>query len=192
MQVRDDHAALNMPGNVPGVAVFVIADIASFMLFFGAFMTDRLKAPELFRESAGKLDVHVGLFNTLILITSGWCVAQAEYRHRTNAATSRRWIHAALCIGALFAILKVWEYHAKIMAGITPATDLFFTYYYVFTGIHLLHYVAGMTILALLTLRRFSAHQNYGHWLRSGALYWHMVDLLWIFIFPLLYLQARA
>jgi nitric oxide reductase NorE protein len=183
-------AGIKHPLAVPGIAVFVIADIASFMLFFAVFMVDRMKAPAAFMASAAKLDVHLGLLNTLSLITSGWCVAQAENRHHFLPGSGRPWLRAAILIGSLFALLKILEYRAKIMAGIDPATDLFFTYYFVFTGIHLLHYIAGMIILSLLTLRRFSSQPAYGEWLRAGAYYWHMVDILWLFIFPLLYLQV--
>lgn len=177
---------------VHGVIIFVFADIASFMLFFAVFMADRMKAPAAFAASAAKLDLSVGLANTLVLITSGFCVAQAEKRHHRQAGSERPWLLAAILIGALFAALKLLEYGAKIRAGLNPATDLFFTYYFVFTGIHLLHYLAGMTILSLLTLRQFSSQPGYTQWLRGGALYWHMVDIIWLFIFPLLYLQAKS
>lgn len=178
--------------SMPGIAVFVMADIASFMLFFGVFMADRLQAPAAFAASASKLDVSMGLVNTLVLITSGWCVAQAEKYNHLIPGSGRRWLFAALPIGAIFFVLKFFEYRAKIEQGITPATDLFFTYYFVFTGVHLAHYIAGMTILTIILLRNFSNPDQYTRWLRAGALYWHMVDVLWLFLFPLLYLQVRT
>lgn len=184
----DDPA--RTPIAVPGIVIFIIADIASFMLFFAVFMADRQQDITLFRLSAAQLDVDIGLANTLILITSGWCVAQAEARYRSGRGDHRPWLFAAIAVGAVFAILKGWEYGAKIASGITPETNPFFTYYFVFTAIHALHYTAGMMLLMFLASRRLAARSDYGHWLHAGALYWHMVDILWIFIFPLLYLQT--
>lgn len=187
-----DTVAIARPAALPGIAVFIIADIASFMLFFGVFMSERMQAAPAFAASASRLDVGLGLANTLILLTSGWCLAEAERRHHASPAAAQRWLRVAWIVGALFVLIKVWEYREKLSMGITPATDTFFTFYYVFTGLHLLHYIAGMTILALLTRRRFVRQDGYAGWLRSGAMYWHMVDVLWLFIFPLLYLQVTA
>jgi len=185
MVADDRHAKL------PGIIVFILADIASFVLFFIVFMAERAKQLDVFVQSGQHVNVTLGLINTLILITSGCLVALAVPSARNGQIIlARRFILGALAVGALFAVIKGVEYYQKIQAGLLVDTNLYFTFYYIFTGLHFVHYVVGMTLLTLVYFKL--KHQSSGHflWLHSGALYWHMVDLLWIFIFPLLYFQG--
>lgn len=177
---------------MPGILVFVLADIASFLLFLVAFMVERSGSPIVFDQSAALLDRRYGIANTLVLVTSGFCVAAAERLHAEGDAGARRWLFAGITVGGLFALIKGLEYHAKIAAGIWPTTNAFFGYYFVLTGLHFLHYAAGMVLLTVLALGRFRARADYSAWLRGGAIYWHMVDVIWFFLFPLLYLQVRS
>lgn len=132
----------------------------------------------------------LGVVNTFVLLTSSLFVVLAlsalrnpQYRYRARPATL-----IAIVIGACFIILKFFEYREKVTAGITPATNEYFTYYFALTGLHLLHLVVGLSVLAALAR---IAHKPYPtcldiSYFESGACYWHMVDLLWIAIFPLL------
>ncbi|MEH6759086.1 MAG: cytochrome c oxidase subunit 3 [Parasphingorhabdus sp.] len=185
-----NHAAL------PGIAVFAFVDIASFMVFFIIFMVERLKAEALFASSASMLNLSLGLVNTLILVTSGFCVAMAEAKVVEAGGgpdkASKRWLLGGIAVGAFFFFTKLYEYNAKISVGINPTTDIFFTYYFVLTGIHFIHYLAGIVLLSLLASGRWRAKSNYAIWMRSGALYWHMVDIIWLVMFPILYLQTGA
>jgi nitric oxide reductase NorE protein len=176
----------------PGIWTFIAADCAGFAIFFLVFMAERMKAPALYDASARQLDVTAGLTNTLILISSSWLVALA-----CGASLRRqfRWASilmlGGLGVGSCFAVSKISEYHQKLTAGITPATDDFFMFYFILTGIHLLHYLIGIGVLVIMTVSLRSAARDGGAvvpWLESGALYWHMVDLLWLFLFPMLYL----
>ena len=177
---------------VPSIWTFIAADCIGFSIFFLVFMTERTKAPALYDASARQLDAALGLANTLILITSSWLVALA-----CGAADSGRSRRAAalilggLGVGSCFAVLKIAEYHHKITAGITPATNDFFMFYFILTGVHFLHYLIGLGVLAMMALALRRGRRPGGPgvpWLESGALYWHMVDLLWLFLFPMLYL----
>jgi nitric oxide reductase NorE protein len=93
-------------------------------------------------------------------------------------------------VGACFVVVKVLEYHEKVAAGITPATNEFFTYYFVLTGLHLAHVLAGLAILLALSrlARTPQANPTRIAFFEGGSCFWHMVDLLWIVIFPLVFL----
>jgi nitric oxide reductase NorE protein len=182
---------LALPGD-PGVWVFIAADVFAFGLFFALFTWGRLHHTALYEESRQALDANIGLLNTVILLTSGWFMvravegARAGSRPRTVLNLS-----LAMTVGAAFAVTKVLEYTSKIQAGITMLSNEFFMYYFVFTGIHFLHFVIGMVVLAvcLSKARTQALDAGFKVWIESAASYWHMVDLLWIVLFPLLYLQ---
>jgi nitric oxide reductase NorE protein len=186
-------AASHRPRPVPGILTFIAADTANFILFFGYFMVERLHQPALFARSAVKLDIRLGLLNTAVLITSGWLVALAvEAARAREMARVRRRLLGAIGVGLCFAIVKAVEYGTKIAHGLTPQTDAFFTFYYVFTGVHLLHYAIGMALLVATAVMARAGRSDTGFtgWIESCALFWHMVDLLWVFLFAMLYLQG--
>jgi nitric oxide reductase NorE protein len=179
----------------PGILTFIAADTANFVLFFAYFMVERLKQPALFSRSAGMLDTRLGLLNTAVLITSGWLVALAvEAARAGNIMKVRQRLLSAIGVGLCFAVVKTVEYADKFSHGITPQTNDFFTFYYVFTGVHLLHYVIGIILLAVTVLKTSTGRMDPAllSWIESSALFWHMVDLLWVFLFAMLYLQGAA
>lgn len=183
------EAGAGQHGETPGIWTFLAADCAGFAVFFLVFMAERAKAPDLFDRSARALDIGLGVANTLILVTSGWLVALAmALVSRGRVGAARACLAAGLAIGSAFAVLKVLEYHAKFSQGITPLTNGFFTFYFILTGVHFLHYAIGLVVLvAMLAALRGGPRPAPG-WLESGALYWHLVDVLWLFLFPMLYL----
>jgi len=189
----DGEADAGQPVHVgaPGIWAFIAADCAGFAIFFLVFMTERMKEPLLFDASARHLDIRLGVVNTLILVSSSWLVALAiAALEKGNLERAGRFLVSGLVVGSLFALFKVAEYHAKIAAGITPTTNGFYSFYFILTGVHFLHYVIGLGVLITMmaTLRRAKRQGGGTEWLESGALYWHMVDLLWLFLFPMLYL----
>lgn len=175
----------------PGILTFIFADVAVFGLLFVAFMVERMHQVALFDRSSATLDVKLGLLNTLILLTSGLCVVLAVHAARQGCArVTRRWLLASFVIGAGFGITKLTEYSAKFGHGISMLTNDFYMFYFVLTGVHFLHFLAGMAVLAVLWFKaaRDPVDGPLFGWIESGGLYWHMVDLLWIVIFPMLYL----
>ncbi|MBN3838412.1 cytochrome c oxidase subunit 3 [Burkholderia sp. Ac-20349] len=180
------------PAPVPGILFFIIADIAIFGAFFVAFMIERRGQLELFDVSSRSLNIGLGLLNTLILMTSGMFVAFAvNAARRAQVGQARRWLLLAMLVGAGFGVTKLTEYFDKFSHGISMLTNDFFMFYFVLTGAHFIHFVAGMIILATLWFRAAREPVHDGplfEWIEAGALYWHMVDLLWIVIFPMLYL----
>jgi nitric oxide reductase NorE protein len=176
---------------VSGVLVFILADIIVFGMLFMGFMSDRLAQLELFDSSAATLNVNLGMLNTLILMTSGLLVVLAvnAARHGNRSAT-RWWLGLSMLVGLGFGVTKLTEYSDKFDHGLSMMTNDFYMYYFVLTGAHFMHFLGGMVALVALWFLagRNQVNGPYFRWLEAGALYWHMVDLLWLVIFPMLYL----
>lgn len=180
----------HLPGD-QGVWFFIAADSFLFALFFSSYIFDRAKSVELFTRSQSVVNPTMGVVNTLLLLTGSWFVvlgvAAAKRRARGMVL---KCLSLALACGAGFGCLKIFEYHEKISRGITLVTNSYFMYYFVLTGVHFVHLCAGMIVLFALLVKAKNNFEapRYVYWLESGASFWHMVDLLWIVLFPLLYL----
>lgn len=179
-----------LPG-VEGVWFFVFADMVVFAIMFGCFMVDRHKAPALFEASRQALSQTHGGINTLLLLTSSMLVVLAidALKHGRPRWASRCFALALLC-GLAFMGSKAYEYAVKFDAGISMLTNPFFMYYFIMTGLHLVHVTAGNIVLAVLCRKSrdpSAADANLAVY-EAGGTYWHMVDLLWVCIFPLFYL----
>ncbi len=190
----------HMPGEV-GIWVFILGDMVIFGLFFIVFVYYRGLNPELYLQSQATLNQNYGAINTLFLLASSWFVAMAvdDMRSKIIKLAPAFFPLAMLC-GVGFTVVKIIEYREKISAGITLTTNDFYMYYYIFTGLHFLHVLIGMGVLVFLWLKakevaKRTAGSSEGVTekemilVESGASYWHMVDLLWIVLFPLLYLM---
>jgi nitric oxide reductase NorE protein len=193
---KDALAASAKPGpRIPGddgVWFFIVADMCMFAVFFLLFMVGQVQNPAMYREARSHLIPEIGLANTLILITSGWLMARAVNAARAdNWDSARKQIILALVVGSAFAGTKAYEYYTKISSGITIQTNEFFTYYFAFTGIHFLHFVIGVGVL-LVCLGKIGQPSNPHRlkWIESAGNYWHMVDLLWMILFPMFYLAG--
>jgi nitric oxide reductase NorE protein len=181
------------PPGTNGLWTFVFIDMIVFSLFFFVYLSERLRVPEVFAASQIHLDPTFGLINALILLTSSLFVAEAVAAARLGkAAIVRTRLALALACGAMFAASKLTEYSGKFAAGITPVTNSFYSFYFLLTMIHFLHVLAGMVFLGhCLTRARAEAGQPaYLAKLENTGLFWHFVDLLWLFLFPLLYLAG--
>jgi nitric oxide reductase NorE protein len=146
----------------------------------------------VFAESQNVLNRTFGVVNTVVLLSSSLLVVLA-----VRAVRSDRWRHLAprlmlggAGVGVCFVVIKAIEYHEIAGAGISPNTNEFFMYYFVLTGLHLAHVMVGLTVLSALALlvRKQALTRNQVAYVEGGACFWHLVDLLWIVIFPLLFL----
>ena len=177
-----------------GVWVVVLGELCMFTLFFTTFLYYRAFSPELFEASRSLLRQDLGALNTIILLTSSWCVASAvkSLRNIDERPRAVTLLLGALGCGAAFVVVKIVEYSGAINAGINVLTDEFFMFYFMLTGIHLLHLLVGMGLLGATTvnLRRVIACKDEPSEPLVGfaSCFWHMLDLLWIILFPLLYL----
>lgn len=192
---RDELGKPPRPPGDEGVWLFIIADICGFALFFLLFTAGRIANPELYEQSRQHLDPTLGMINTLILLTSGMFMARAvEHARAGDRTATLRSLGLTLAVGSGFALTKVYEYTTKVKAGITLLTNEFYTYYFAFTGIHFLHFVIGIGALLVCVskTRRDAMNERYVRWIEASGCYWHMVDLLWIVLFPMLYLLRAA
>jgi nitric oxide reductase NorE protein len=179
-----------LPGD-SGVWAFIIADLGAFALFFLIFTVGRISAPELYEQSRQQLDVNLGVLNTIILLTSSLFMVRAVEAARAGMRSAViRNLALTILIGLGFGVTKIIEYKAKGAAGIGLTTNEFFTYYFAFTGIHFLHFAIGIGALAMMLAkaRADALDDKFRVWIESVGCYWHMVDLLWIMLFPMLYL----
>ncbi|GIT86718.1 hypothetical protein ROBYS_17340 [Roseobacter sp. OBYS 0001] len=168
-----------LPGEVM-MWVLIFSELAVFGAGLAAFMGVRLTDPVGFASAQNSLMIELAGANTIILITSGLFAALACIATTTRAA--RLWLLAAGLLGLSFLWLKGIEYAAKSAAGITFETHGFYTFYYLLTGFHAAHVIAGIVILALVG---WSAHPRV---IQTGVAFWHMVDLVWVLLFPVIYL----
>jgi nitric oxide reductase NorE protein len=178
-----------------GIWFFIAGDLCLFTVIFLLFMTARMHAPAVFGRSRETLHLGLGVVNTVALLTSSFFTARAVVATRRQVRTQVvRNLSLALGIGSIFAVVKVFEYGSLFKAGIAPVTNEFFMYYFVLTGLHLFHYLGGMVALLLMLARSRKDELNAGHtrWIESVGVYWHMVDVIWIFLFPMLYLLKAA
>ena len=183
-----------LPG-VDGIWVFIGADSVVFAILFLSFMQDRLKNPAIFEASRQTLNMNLGGIDTLILLTSSWSVALAvQAMKRDEIDREPRLLLGGAVTGLMFVASKSIEYFEKFAHGITPGTNPFYMWYFTLTGIHLIHVVVGTSMLTYLWVR--SRRGTYDHLHKavpeSVASYWHLVDLLWVVLFPLLYLMKAV
>jgi len=180
----------HLPGEA-GVWVVILGELTLFAAFFSAYVWARGQDPTVFRASQEHLSQGRGVVNTLLLLTSSLCVAAAVRAARAGQPRAARPLLLAAVGGGIgFLLVKVVEYHALFAAGFSPATNDFFTYYFVLTWLHLLHLIFGLSILGFLSrlVGKDELTARELGYLEGGGCFWHMVDLLWIVLFPLLYL----
>jgi nitric oxide reductase NorE protein len=193
-----DPVPCHLPGEA-GIWILIVGDLVLFSLLFVLFLLHRADDRSLFIASRALLNGRLGLLNTVLLLSSSWLVAisvraardQSMRRaHRTRTPTIA--LGLAMLCGIGFVIVKYFEYSGKIAAGLTPETNTFFMFYFVYTGIHLIHVLIGIGLLAVLA--HVARDGNFStiklQYLESGACFWHLVDLLWIVLFTLFYLLA--
>ncbi len=186
-----------------GMWLFLATEILLFAGLFVAYTLYREQFPDTWREASKHLDIVAGTVNTVVLITSSFTVAMAIHQTRVNKPKSA---FALLVVTILFAfaflVIKAFEYKAKFEHGLLPGkfyashdlllpgSPMFFSVYFLTTGLHAFHVIVGMAILIWVALRMRKGEFSSAYYtpVELGGLYWHLVDLVWIFLFPLLYL----
>jgi len=188
-------------GSRLGMWLFLFTEILLFGGLFLLYSVYRAAHAEEFHVAAGKLSLFFGTLNTVILITSSFTVASSISAIRLgNARLSSILLLVTILFGMVFLFDKYLEWGSEIHHGIFPGSPellerpsgevLFFGLYYAMTGLHGLHVFAGVSILSYvlyLVLTDRVDKSRYA-WIENSGLYWHLVDIIWIFLFPLLYL----
>ena len=179
-----------LPGH-EGVWIIIFGDLLVFSLFFATFIYYRSLNIETYQPAQQSLNEYFGLINTLLLLTSSWFVVLALRNARLgNIAILKKQMIAAMALGVGFCLSKFLEYREKFLNGKTIVTDEFHTFYFMYTGIHLVHVFVGLATL-LFMYKMFNDNlvtEGKIRNLESGAAFWHLVDLLWIILFAILYL----
>jgi cytochrome c oxidase subunit 3 len=186
-----------------GIWLFMVTEILMFGgLFVGYFIFHALY-PELFAEGASHLDWRMGAFNTIVLILSSWTMALSIHfiQKGENAKATKTLIFTLVC-GAIFMVVKFFEYKHKIHLGLLPGKffhydhataknlALYFGFYFCMTGLHGTHVLVGMGLITWVLIRHLKGEFNPHYFtpVEGVGIFWHIVDLIWIFLFPLLYL----
>ena len=187
---RSNPASNRVPGEI-GIWLFVAGDLLVFAVFFIVIALGHVQQPEIFGQASASLDMWVGVLNTLLLLTGSWFVAVGvEKCRKTGKPVASHYFSLGILCGVAFAANKTFEWGSKISSGLSPATNDFYMYFFIFTGIHLLHVIVGIGVLLLVrsVSRRPALTRRDVATMESGATFWHLVDLLWIVLFALFYL----
>ena len=184
-------AGRRLPGDL-AIWVFILSEMLVFAVFFAAYAFARANNVELFNEYQQTVNRDLGALNTFLLITGSWFVVRAvQAAHRDDLPAVPRNILLGFLCGGGFLVVKVIEYAAKFGAGINLSTNTFYMFYLSLTFFHFMHVILGMVILVALWWKTrqgdYGPHNMNG--IETGAAYWHMVDLLWIILFPLVYVM---
>jgi cytochrome c oxidase subunit 3 len=174
-----------------GLWTFLATEVLLFGALFTAYAVFRIKYPEMFRAEHAKLDRVLGAANTVVLITSSLLVVLGiDAIRRGRARLFEACFAATILLAGVFLCVKYVEYTAKFHHGIYPGTNLFFSIYFMLTGLHGIHVLLGMGVLSYVIVlsRRGRLSASYYTPAEMSGLYWHFVDLVWIYLFPLLYL----
>jgi nitric oxide reductase NorE protein len=179
------------PGDL-AIWIFILAELGVFAVFFAAYAFARVGDVALFNAGQETLDRGAALLNTLALITGSFFVVRAVGAIREGDDRSCvRWLLAALGMGLVFLVVKGFEYAHHFEAGVTLSTNTFYMFYLSLTFFHFMHVILGMVILAAVAIKAnasgYSAAEHTG--VETGASYWHMVDLVWLILFPLVYVM---
>lgn len=172
--------------------IFILAELLVFAVFFAAYAFARMNNVELFNQYQLTLDRNSALINTVALLTSSYFVVQGVMRIREgdNRACAA-WIWAAVGMGMLFIVVKMAEFSHHFSQGVSLSTNSFYMFYLSLTFFHFMHVLMGMIILAVVAWKArqglYSRDEHTG--VETGASYWHMVDLVWLILFPLVYVM---
>lgn len=173
-----------------GMWLFLASEVMFFSGFFAAFTILKRSNPEVFAQSVTELNPWLALLNTAILIGSSLTMALSILAlERKNKALFQTFMGLTILCGFGFLCVKTIEYSAKFGHGIFPSTNVFFAMYFLMTGFHGIHVVAGMIPMIWMLGRSFTKKGYWAaHRVETLGLYWHFVDLVWIFLFPIFYL----
>ena len=181
-------------GRIPGskaMWVGIFCEITEFALLFAVFFVARAHHPEAFQAGPERLSLLAGTGYTLMLLTSGWCVARALHAmRRGDKRATVRWMLAGFVFGLGYPTIKVFELQRNFALGLDGSAGVFIVSYYYLTFTHLVHVFWGLLGMMWVIVRTgfgaYTAEEHSG--LEAFACYWHVTDMIWLMIFPLFYL----
>ena len=186
-----------------GMWLFLATELLLFGGLFTAYSVYRFLYPQTFAEASRHLSITLGTLNTIVLITSSLTAALGHhFAHQGKGRAAAFVLLLTLLMAAGFLVIKGFEWTEDFHEGLLPGryftnTELkgvggpmFFVCYFLLTGLHGLHVIIGMVVLGVLMVLSFRGNYDHGYYtpVELGVMYWHLVDLIWIFLYPLLYL----
>ena len=201
----DDTVQQRRAGTL-GMWAFLVNEIMFFGGLFGTYTVYRVLYPQAFHDGSHHLDVTLGTINTAVLIASSLTMALAVWSaERGRRRPLMAFLAATLALGTVFVGIKAYEYHDKWVHHLVPGpgfewpgpdgahVQIFYSLYFAMTGFHALHMIVGFGLLTWLLREARRARFGPAYWapVEMVGLYWHFVDIVWIFLFPLLYLIGR-
>ncbi len=192
---RDDHASRI------GMWLFIFTELILFSGLFVVFSVFRYKYSEAFSIAGKELDVTLGTINSIILLFSGMTMGTAFLATRNgDKKLSLGMLFLTVVLGLVFLIIKYFEWVAKFSHGLFPGSEeliqlspgdvMFFGLYFFMTGLHALHLLIGIAFISIVLYKVYTGRIYTGNFvlIENCSLYWHMVDLIWLFLFPIFYL----
>lgn len=198
-----DSAEHEFQASKQGMWLFMVTEVLMIGAIFVGYFLMRARYPEAFHEAHKLLNVKLGALNTAVLIFSSYTMVRGvSAAQRGNIKQCLRFLGTTVGMGAVFCVVKYFEYSHKIHEGTLPGgfytfdgltipqAPMFFSFYFVMTGIHAFHVVVGMSLITwvMLRVRRGEITPEFFTPIELVGFYWHFVDLVWIYLFPLLYL----
>lgn len=207
LSIQFDDLQQQNESYIVGMWTFLVTEIMFFGAVFAIYLVYRVANHDIFYLAHLKLNIPLGFFNTLVLLTSSLTMAlTVHFAQRGEARKQLLFLVLTMALACTFLVVKGFEYHHKFVEGLVPGANfhfepvehlrvaqLFFSLYFAMTGLHALHVLIGvlvMSVLAVLTIIRHPSVQDFIP-VELVGLYWHFVDIVWIFLFPLLYLIPR-
>ena len=208
LQHHFDDMGQQVEASTLGMWVFLVTEIMFFGGLFLAYLVYRSAQPDAFQEASAHLSIFWGGLNTAVLIFSSLTMALAVRAAQTSlpAKTQVMWLVATMVLGSVFLGVKAIEYTDKFNEGIVPGpyfntaiwthpagVEQFYALYFMMTGLHALHMVIGIGLMAVIAWMAWRRQFDSSYYtpVEVSGLYWHFVDIVWIFLFPLLYLIGR-
>ena len=189
-----------------GMWIFLLTEVMFFGGILVAYAIYFVSYTEAFEAASNHLSLSLGALNTVVLLSSSFTMARAVHAAQRESRESQiRWLRNTMVLGVIFLVIKAYEYASKFSEGFLPGRsfsyegaqaslhELFLSFYFTLTGLHAIHMVIGIGLLFSLWIMargdRFTS--SYYTPVEMTGLYWHFVDLVWIFLFPMLYLLGR-
>ncbi len=196
---RDEEKSRGLPGDF-AIWIFIFAELTVFAIFFFCYSWMHSHNVEMFEAGQANLHPAAGLINTAALITSSYTIALAIiFAKQGRLRASQAGLALSIVLGLVYVFTKLWEYQELFDAGFNLSSNNFYMFYFFTTGFHFMHVILGLVVLLIMLVRMMPAtslrsqldsagvnKSELGN-LESAASYWHMIDLLWIILFPLVY-----
>ncbi len=170
--------------------IIVFLELITFGAFLIVYLSFRQSDLETFNTSQTMLNSTIAMLNTIVLLTSGLFMAAGLTELRKGGEKAITYLLITIAFGVLFMVLKVFEYNEKIELGIGFSTNQFWVFYWLLTGFHLIHVLVAVVLLSYVLVKTTSGFYNSSKFedVEAVGVFWHMCDLIWIFLFPILYL----